>query len=143
MDLVVSWWMIVSQLSVAFSRKQTFYWAIISLLGFCTRQDFMGGLTGFMRSIGIRSKYYQRLDDFFHSDAINLDKLSHTWSKIVFNIFCPFLLTINKSPILILDGINNSKEGKKMPGVQSLHQVSNTIQRPNMSWDTFFNVLEY
>ena len=131
MELVVSWWDIVSQLAVTFSRKQTFWWAALTILGFCTRQDSMGGVTGLIRSVGIKPKYYQRLDDFFHSNAIKLDKLSQVWVSVVLKVFKPFFWTLNGHKILVLDGINNSKEGKKMPGVQSLHQSSDNNSKPS------------
>ena len=55
--------------------------------GFCTRQDSMGGVSSFIRCVGTRSSYYQRLIDFFHSNAIDLKKLTELWVKVVFKTF--------------------------------------------------------
>ena len=124
MDLVISWWSIVSQLQGAFSRKRTFYWSVMVIMGFCTRQDSMGGVSSFIRCVGIEPKKYQRLLAFFHSRAINLDKLTELWVVTVFSFFKTLFVTLNGHPILVLDGINIAKEGQSMPSVQTLHQAS-------------------
>ena len=94
MELIIAWKKIVWQLRGAFSRSRTFYWAVIVIMGFCTRQDSMGGVSSFIRSIGIRPLSYQRLIDFFHSDAIDLCKLTELWGKAIFKFFQPFLVTL-------------------------------------------------
>ena len=138
MDLVVSLWEMVSQLEGAFSRQQTFRWAFLVIVGFCTRQDSMGGVTAFIRSVGIRSQYYQRLTDFFHSKAIDLKKLTCLWVGIVFLKFQKFLLTVKGRHILIVDGIVAPKQGKKMPGVQCLHQSSESNTKAEFVMGHFF-----
>ena len=138
MDLIIALWSVVSQLEGAFSRKKTFYWATIVIMGFCTRQDSMGGVSSFVRSTGIHPKNYQRLLDFFHSNAIDLDKLTSLWVTTVFNVFKVFLITLNGYPILVLDGISLSKEGQKMPGVQSLHQASANNSKAEYIMGHFF-----
>ena len=60
MELIRAWWSVVSQLEGAFSRKKPFYWAVMVIMGFCTRQDSMGGVSSFIRCVGIEPKKYQR-----------------------------------------------------------------------------------
>ena len=138
MELVVSLWEMVSQLSGAFSRQQTFRWAFLIILGFCTRQDSLGGVTAFIRSVGIRPKYYQRLDAFFHSKGINLEKLTCLWVGVVLKFFKPFLTTVNDRLILVLDGIVIPKQGIRMPGVQCLHQSSDNNSKAEFVMGHFF-----
>ena len=141
MELMIAWKKIVWQLRGAFSRSRTFYWAVIVIMGFCTRQDSMGGVSSFIRSIGIRPLSYQRLIDFFHSDAIDLCKLTELWGKAVFKFFQPFLVTLRGCPVFVLDGISIAKEGKKMPGVQSLHQASDSNSKAEYIMGHFFQCI--
>ena len=101
----------------------------------------MGGVSSFIRGIGIRPLFYQRLIDFFHRDAIDLCKLTELWGKAVFKLFQPFLVTLRGCPVFVLDGISIAKEGKKCQvfNLSTRHQIA--TPRPNISWDIFFNVL--
>ena len=98
----------------------------------------MGGVSAFIRSVGIRSKYYQRLDDFFHSNGINLKCLTNLWVKVVLHFFKSYLLTVNGRLVLVLDGIVIPKQGRKMPGVQRLHQSSENNSKAEFVMGHFF-----
>jgi hypothetical protein len=67
---------------------------------------------------------------FFHSDAVNLDDLTSAWCRLCFKIFNDLIVRVNGRAVLIIDGIKAPKEGKKMPGVKSLHQSSDNNSKP-------------
>src|ERR1035437_1826572 len=60
------------------------------LAGFSTRKDLLG-VTSIVRALGLEPACYDRLLDFFHSPALDLDKLTHAWCALVFR-FDPGLL---------------------------------------------------
>jgi len=117
-----TWYELVVQLRPAFSRKSTFHWFTVALAGFCCRIDLMG-VTSIIRALGLQPACYLRLLKFFHSDAVNLQKLTRIWVKIVLK-FHPDLVRINGQPLLVADGVKKQKTGKKMPAVKLLHQES-------------------
>jgi len=60
---------------------------------------------------------------FFHSPALNIEKLTRLWSSTVLKIF-PEILHVNDRILIVDDGIKIPESGKKMPGVKLLHQES-------------------
>lgn len=72
---------------------------------------------------------YDRILDFFHSPAVNVQRLSNLWVKAVLRIF-PDILTVNGRLLIVGDGIKIPKSGKKMPGVKLLHQESESNTKP-------------
>lgn len=76
-----------------------------------------------MRSIGLKAECYRRFLDFFHTDAICVDRLARVWISLVIRFF-PGILKVNNRLVLLADGIKIAKSGKKMPGVKLLHQES-------------------
>ncbi len=127
MKLWSNWWKLVSTLRFAFSRAQTFNWFVLSLIAFSVRTD-LNGVTSFVRALGLKPCGYERLLHFFHSDAVNLDKLSQLWLATVLKFFP--VQTQNGKPIAIIDGVKIPKEGKKMPSVKYLHQGSGSNSKP-------------
>ena len=138
MELVTAWWELVSPLKGAFKRRQTFYWFVLVLFGFCVGKDIIGGVTGLVRSIGLDPRYYTRMVAFFHSDAVDLGKLRREWVATVLEKFKRFIITINGRPLLILDGIGIPKEGRRMSGVQCLHQSSQSNSKAEYIMGHFF-----
>jgi len=127
MDLWISWWKIVSLLRPAFSRSRTFLWFLLVLIAFAVRSDLLG-VTSFVRALGLSGKCYERLLHFFHSDAVKIDQLTASWFTIVIKHFP--VHRVDDRPVLLLDGIKNAKEGRKMPGVKFLHQQSESNTKP-------------
>ena len=121
MELWITWYWSSSQLSSAFSRKRTFLWFLVVLAGLSIREDLFG-VTSIVRALSLKEKAYDSLLKFFHSDAVDLEKLHILWTKLTLKIFqCQH---IGSYTVLLLDGLKVPKEGKKMPGVKSLHQGS-------------------
>jgi hypothetical protein len=122
MQLWLYWLNVVWQLKPAFARLRTFLWFVICLIGITIRPDRLG-VTSIVRAIGLKEHCYDRILDFFHSSAMNITTVTRLWVEIVLSIF-PGNLKVNGRIIIVGDGIKIPKEGKKMPGVKSLHQES-------------------
>jgi hypothetical protein len=122
------WWNLVCELRSACARTRTFLWMSLCLAGFSTRKDLLG-VTSIVRALGLEPACYDRLLDFFHSPALDLDKLTRAWRALVFR-FDPGLLRVNGKPVLVGDGIKVAKAGRKMPGVKKLHQESDSNTKP-------------
>ena len=122
------WWELVCELRSACARTRTFLWMVVCLAGMTTRTDLMG-VTSLVRALGLQPTCYDRLLDFFHSRALDLDKLTRAWRDLVFGVH-PGILRVNGKPVLVGDGIKVAKAGRKMPGVKKLHQTSESNTKP-------------
>jgi DDE superfamily endonuclease len=116
------WWSLVCELRSACARTRTFLWMTLCLAGMSVRKDLLG-VTSIVRALGLEPACYDRLLDFFHSPALDLDKLTRAWCALVFRLD-PGILRLNGRPVLVGDGIKVAKAGRKMPGVKKLHQES-------------------
>lgn len=128
MELWSKWLMIVMELRPAFSRTIPFLWFTVCLFGFSIRTDLLG-VTSIVRAVGLKTKYYDRLLDFFHSTSVCPDRLAELWVSVVFKYF-PSLITFNGRYVAVGDGIKIPKSGNKMPGVKYLHQQSESNTKP-------------
>ena len=122
------WWTLVCELRPACARTRTFLWMATCLAGMTVRGDLMG-VTSIVRALGLLPACYDRLLDFFHSPALNLDKLTRLWRGLVFAAF-PGIVRVGGKPVLVGDGIKVPKSGRKMPGVKKLHQESDSNTKP-------------
>ncbi len=78
MQLWIKWWRVVLQLQPACSRLRNFLWFATVLAGMTVRPD-LWGVTSIIRGLGLKGKYYDNLLDFFHSNGLNIDKLTRLW----------------------------------------------------------------
>ena len=122
------WWNLVCDLRSACARTRTFLWMALCLAGFATRKDLVG-VTSIVRALGLAPACYDRLLDFFHSPALNLNQLTRAWCALIFRAH-PAILRVNGRPVLAGDGIKVAKAGRKMPGVKKLHQQSESNTKP-------------
>ena len=76
------------------------------------RKDLLG-VTSIVRALGLEPACYDRLLDFFHSAALDLNKLTRAWCALVFRLD-PGILRVNGRPVLVGDGIKVAKAGRKM-----------------------------
>ena len=104
------------------SRTQSFLWLAAVMAGTSTRNDLQG-VSSIVRALGLAAQYYDNILDFFHSPAADPDRLSRKWVEIVFKRL-PGIERVNGMAVLLGDGINITKRGRKMPAVKLLHQVS-------------------
>jgi hypothetical protein len=112
---------IIDLLQGAFARRRTFLWFTVVVIGFCTRTD-LAGVTSIIRCMCLHERCYVSLLGLFGSNAIRLDLLTILWVDAVLDLFP--LLRFNGRIVLLADGIKVGKEGRRMPGVKSLHQES-------------------
>ncbi len=122
------WWELVLTLRPACARTRTFLWMVVCLAGMTTRKDLMG-VTSIVRAMGLVPVCYDRLLDFFHSPAMDLDKLTRAWRDLVFRVH-PGLVRVGGRPVLVGDGIKVPKAGRKMPSVKKLHQQAESNAKP-------------
>jgi hypothetical protein len=122
------WWSWVEPLRGACSRSRSFLWLAAALAGFSVRGDLLG-VTAIIRALGFAERFYDRLLDFFHSAAVDVDALTRCWVKLLFARL-PGIYRCNGKPVLLGDGIKNPKRGRKMPAVKRLHQVSEGNTKP-------------
>lgn len=128
MLLWMEWWRWCAPLKKACARNRTFIWMCVALMGFCVRPDLLG-VTSLVRALGLQPACYDRLLDFFHSPALNLEALTRLWAALVVKLH-PGLVICNGRHVLVGDGIKVGKAGKKMPGVKRLHQESESNTKP-------------
>jgi len=124
------WWRWCAPLRGACARQRTFLWMSVVLAGFCVRED-LWGVTSLVRALGLQAVCYDRLLDFFHSPALNVETLTRLWAALVVNLH-PELVRCNGRLVLVGDGIKIGKAGKKMPGVKRLHQSSESNTKPEL-----------
>ena len=129
MQLWMTWLSWVWQLRSAFSRQRTFLWAIVILASFSVRPD-LAGVSSFIRGHWLSGRFYRRLLHQFHSDGVNLIKLSEMWVALCFKLFEKTIVKVGGRAVILADGIKNPKEGRKMPGVKLLHQESTNNSKP-------------
>jgi hypothetical protein len=128
MSLWIAWWDAIWLLRPAFSRLRAFMWFAITVAGLTVRTDSLG-VTSIVRALKLRPRLYNKLLDHFHSDAVQLDRLSALWTQAALRLF-PQPLRVNGRRVLVGDGIKIAKCGKKMPGVKLLHQQSESNTKP-------------
>lgn len=127
MALWINWFRCVLELRKACSRRRTFVWMCLVLVGFSIRTELLG-VTSFVRSCCLRPEKYRRLLHLFHSPALKLEKLTALWTGLALKLFCP--VTCHDYFLLIADGLKVPKEGHQMPAVKALHQESQDNAKP-------------
>lgn len=128
MALWAEWWSWIEPIRVCCSRTQSFLWLAVTMAGISTRKD-LAGVSSIVRALGLVANCYDRLLDFIHSSATDVDRLSRQWAKSVLTRL-PGVVYEGGMPILLGDGIKIAKRGCKMPGVRVLHQVSESNTKP-------------
>ena len=127
MHLWIEWFRRVLELRAACSRNSTFVWLLLALAGMTVRCD-LRGVTSFVRALYLKPKTYPRFLHFFHTEALNVEKLTKLWTSLTLKLFNP--LEVNGRIVMAADGIKVSKEGRKMPAVKKLHQGSQNNAKP-------------
>jgi hypothetical protein len=129
-----------SSFAACFSRKRSFGWFAVCLLGMMIRLDHHG-VTAFVRWLKLDPKWYNSLLNFFHASSWNLSLLMRCWQHIIPSRVP--LLEIDGTALLVLDGIKLSKEGLKMPGNKKLYQSSENAGKAPYTFGHHFGVLGF
>src|SRR5258707_1662774 len=121
--LWLGWFRALHPLRPACSRTTTLLWLVLVLAELCLRPD-LAGVASLVRSLGLSDASYYCLLHFFHSPALDLDRLTQLWRQTLQHLFRRCLVRVNGRPVVLVDVLKRPKEGRKMPGVKSLHQES-------------------
>jgi len=121
------WFDAVGQLRPACARSKTYVWMVVVLIGLSIRAD-VAGVTSVVRVLGLLPRRYPRLLHLFHSSALKLDLLTELWVRWCGQHLTP--MTVGPYLVCLADGLKVPKEGRKMPAVKKLHQVSDNNSKP-------------
>lgn len=111
-----------------FSRGATYNWFVVIFVGLMLREDTFG-VTSIIRALALLPSHYECILHFFHSTAIDLDKLLRFYWLWVSKSNLGY--QYNGCPVFLGDHTKNTKDGRKIPAVATLHQESETASKPS------------
>jgi hypothetical protein len=112
----------------AFTRQATFAWFVVAFAGVVTRQDICG-VSSIVRALSLAPMYYPALLHFFHSTAWTAERLYRHWEAWL--IHQPVVERVAGQVAMLGDHTKQPKDGRRMPGVTTLHQDSETSSKPS------------
>lgn len=110
-----------------FSRKAAFRWFVTITIGLMLRSDKLG-VTSVIRDLALRPECYDSLLHFFRASSWSLEEIRKRWFSAV-REYAP-LYKEGNFHVLVGDGVKQSKEGRRMPGVKKLFQESENSAKP-------------
>lgn len=123
--------LILTSFAPCFTRKAAFAWFVVMVFGLAIRTDKLG-VTSVVRDLSLKPEAYTCLLHFFKAESWNLSEIRQCWYRAI-RRFIPLLRETERF-LLVADGVKQSKEARRMPGVKRLHQESETQTKP----DTIF-----
>lgn len=102
------------------------------------RSDHLG-ITSIIRDLSLSARSYETLVHFLRSSAWSLESLCRMWFQVV-RCVAP-LYSLNGSVVLIGDGMKQSKEARRMPGVKKLHQESENSSKSEYIFGHMFGAI--
>jgi len=111
-----------------FSRHRTWLLFFMVVLGFIGATEMIG-VTSFCRFWGLGESAYHAFLNFFRSEAYSLPVLVQHWITFVLNQGNS--IQFHDRVVLLGDHTYVPKDGRKMPGVVTLHQNSETQSKPS------------
>jgi hypothetical protein len=117
----------LSSFRSVFSRHRTWVIFVMIVLGFLGATEMIG-ISSFCRFWGLDLQGYYRLLHFFRSTAWRLDELTHHW--VAFVLSQQVAVIMASRGVVIADHTYVAKDGRRMPGVVTLHQDSETQSKP-------------
>lgn len=118
---------VLSSFESCFSRKAAFRWFVILTIGLMLRSDKLG-VTSVIRDLALKPDCYLSMLHFFRASSWSPDAIRHCWFQTVLR-FMP-LYQEGVFHILVGDGVKQSKEGRRIPGVKKLCQESENSAKP-------------
>jgi hypothetical protein len=112
---------ILEQFLPCFNREAGWINFCSIIIGFIIRPD-MRGVSSVISALRMKPGHYTALLKFFRSNAFDIDTLYRKLITVCMKIFTPG--TIGGKVILAGDHIKVSKEGRRMPAIERLHQES-------------------
>lgn len=129
---------IVQEFRSCFSRQAAFHWFVITVIGLMLRSDQLG-VTSLVRDLSLHPRYYESLIHFFRSSAWSLESLRVTWLRVV-RQWAP-LMRVDDRIVLVGDGMKQSKEGRRMPGVKKMYQESENSSKGEYIFGHLFGAI--
>ena len=112
---------ILEQFLPCFNREASWVNFCTIIIGFIMRPD-MRGVSSVISALRINPKHYTTLLKFFRSSSFDIDRLYQKLITVCMKILPP--KTIDGRVVLVGDHIKISKEGRRMPAIEKLHQES-------------------
>ena len=112
---------IIQEFRTCFNREKTWEWFAVLILGFMLRSG-KRGVTQIISVLRLRPELYHTMLHFFRSTAYTVDEIYKRW-VVVAGKHGEFL-KVSERIVLLGDHIKISKEGRRMPGIEILHQDS-------------------
>jgi hypothetical protein len=119
---------VLLSLRPAFARTSTFCWFAVVVVGFIVRSDFYG-VSSVVRALGLPPNAYFALLHFFRSSACLVSCLLEYWQRWVLNSGTAVL--VDGRHVILGDHTNSVKDARRMPGVRTIHQHSETASKPS------------
>ncbi len=110
-----------------FSRKAAFRWFVIIITGLMLRSDKLG-VTSILRDLALAPGCYDSMLHFFRASSWSLEDIRKRWFSAV-RLYAP-LYKEGNFHVLVGDGVKQSREGRRMPGVKKLFQESENSAKP-------------
>jgi hypothetical protein len=110
----------------------------LALAGFSLRTD-RAGVSSWIRALNLPGKAYPRLLHLCHSSALDIERLTTCWVRLVFTLFTP--VQAAGMTVGVGDGLKAPKEGRKMPAVKKLHQASGNNSKPEYIFGHSFQAI--
>lgn len=119
---------ILERFRPCFSRQATYYWFLIVMIGLVVRGDHFG-VSSFIRCLSLSPDYYYNILRFFESNAWDLQTILVCWWD--FCLTHQACLEVEERLVFLGDHTNQPKDGRRMPGVVTIHQNSETSSKPS------------
>lgn len=110
------------------SREATYHWFILIMIGLIVRGDHYG-VSSIVRWLSLAPGNYWLILNFFNSTGLDLQRTLLCWWSYCFEY--SGCLKVQGRLVMIGDHTNQPKEGRKIPGVVTIHQDSETSSKPS------------
>ena len=119
---------ILLEFRTCFKRTATWRWFVITIIGFMIRTDNRG-VTSIISALKLKPRLYHNLIHFFRSNAYCTKNISEQWIKTAMKY--GNIQRVANRIVLLGDHSKVSKEGLRMPDIQSLYQDSMNSGKPS------------
>jgi hypothetical protein len=121
-----------------FSRHHTWLLFVMGVLGFIGATH-IDGVSSFCRVWSLQTPGYLALLHLFRSSAWSLTELLSCWGAFVLRQH--HTVTVDGRAVLLGDHTMTAKDGRRMPGVVTLHQDSATQSKPHYFRDHYLGAI--
>jgi hypothetical protein len=118
---------ILEKFRPCFSREATYHWFFLVMIGLIIRGDHYG-VSSIVRWFSLTPGCYWSMLNFFSSTGWTLEVILVCWWGYCFQEST--CLKIEGRFVMIGDHTNQPKDGRKMPGMVTIHQDSETSSKP-------------